>query len=343
MRLLNQGGLSHRSTTGLARTVSLDPKREAHMRVMIIGATGAVGTPLVRQLLEAGHEVIGTSRSQDRAEHLGILGAHPIVLDALDAPAVRTSVAAARPEAIIYQATGLAGVRILRSLDRPFAATNRLRTEGTRQRPRRGTTSRCAPDRGAKFRPLPLRTPGWLGEDRGRPARSRTARLGPSDLRRYEPPRPGGDRGGRDRAPLRRLLRPGRRGNHPRRAQRQTPLVGDGHGVMSFVHLDDAAAAAVLALDHDGPAIYNIVDDEPAPMSDWLPLLAQAVGARATTPLPDLDRPAHCRSRPDHLTEARGSSNAKARHELAWQPRYPTWREGFTAAYGEHPDAASRS
>ena len=100
------------------------------MRVMIIGATGAVGTPLVRQLLEAGHEVIGTSRSQDRAKHLGILGAHPIVLDALDAPAVRTSVAAAQPEAIIYQATGLAGVRILRSLDRPFAATNRLRTEG---------------------------------------------------------------------------------------------------------------------------------------------------------------------------------------------------------------------
>lgn len=100
------------------------------MRVMIIGATGAVGTPLVGQLLEAGHEVIGTSRSQDRAKHLGTLGAHPIVLDALDAPTVRTSVAAARPEAIIYQAPGLAGVRILRSLDRPFAATNRLRTEG---------------------------------------------------------------------------------------------------------------------------------------------------------------------------------------------------------------------
>ena len=100
------------------------------MRVMIIGATGAVGIPLVRQLHDAGHEVIGTSRSQERAKHLATLGAHPIVLDALDAPAVRTAIAAARPGAVIYQATGLAGVRILRSLDRPFAATNRLRTDG---------------------------------------------------------------------------------------------------------------------------------------------------------------------------------------------------------------------
>src|SRR5580698_8715708 len=100
------------------------------MRVMIIGATGAIGTPLVRQLGEAGHEVIGTSRSQERAAHLGTLGVHPIVLDALDGAAVRSTVAAAQPDALIYQATGLAGARILRGLDRPFAATNRLRTEG---------------------------------------------------------------------------------------------------------------------------------------------------------------------------------------------------------------------
>ena len=270
------------------------------MRVMIIGATGAIGTPLVRQLREAGHEVIGTSRSQERARQLGILGAHPIVLDALDAAAVLTSVAAARPEAIIYQATGLAGVRILRSLDRPFAATNRLRTEGLDNvlaAARQAGVRRIVAQSFAPYRYA--REGGWVKTeddplDPAPPASARQTFAAMSHLDRAVTEaggialRYGGFYGPGDEG-LTRAVR-----------KRQTPLVGDGQGVMSFVHLDDAAAATVLALDHDGPAIYNIVDDEPAPMRDWLPVLAQALGAKPPRHVPKLDRPADCRSGAHH-------------------------------------------
>ncbi len=124
--------------------------------------------------------------------------------------------------------------------------------------------------------------------------------------------------------------------------KRQTPLIGDGHGVMSFVHLDDAAAATVLALNHDGPAIYNIVDDEPAPMSEWVPVLAQAVRAKPPRHVPTWAARLIAGPGLTMLTESRGSSNSKARRELVWQPRFPSWREGFAAAYGEHPASASR-
>jgi 2-alkyl-3-oxoalkanoate reductase len=313
------------------------------MRVMIIGATGAVGTPLVRQLREAGHEVIGTSRSQERAAHLATLGAHPIVLDALDGPSVHTSVAAARPEAIIYQATGLAGVRILRSLDRPFAATNRLRTEGldnvlaaARQvGVRRIVAQSFAPYRYA-------REGGWVKTEEDPldpvpPASARETFAAMSHLDRAVTEaggialRYGGFYGPGDEG-LTRAVR-----------KRQAPLVGRGQGVMSFVHLDDAAAATVLALSHDGPAIYNIVDNEPAPMRDWLPVLAQAVGAKPPRHFPTWIARVVAGPGLTMLTEARGSSNAKASRELGWQPRYPSWREGFAAAYGGHPSTASRS
>jgi nucleoside-diphosphate-sugar epimerase len=313
------------------------------MRVMIIGATGAVGIPLVGQLLEAGHEVIGTSRSQERAKHLGTLGAHLIVLDVLDAPAVRTSVAAAQPEAIIYQATGLAGVRILRSLDRPFAATNRLRTEGLDNvlaAARQAGVRRIVAQSFAPYRYA--REGGWVKTeddplDPAPPASARQTFAAMSHLDQAVTEaggialRYGGFYG------------PGDEGITRAVRKRQTPLVGDGHGVMSFVHLDDAAAATVLALDHDGPAIYNIVDDEPAPMRDWVPVLALAVRAKPPRHFPTWTARLIAGPGLTMLTEARGSSNAKARHELGWQPRYPTWREGFAAAYGEHPDAAGRS
>lgn len=313
------------------------------MRIMIIGATGAVGVPVVRQLLKAGHEVIGTSRSPERASHLAALGAHPVVLDALDAAAVAISVAGKRPEAIVYQATGLAGVRVLRSLDRPFAATNRLRTEGLdnvlaavrRTGVRRVVAQSFAPYRYA-------REGGWVKTeddplDPAPPASARQTFAAMSHLDRAVIEaggialRYGGFYGPGDEG-LTRAVR-----------KRQTPLVGDGHGVMSFVHLDDAAAATVLALGHDGPAIYNIVDDEPATMRDWLPVLAQAVGAKPPRHFPAWAARLIAGPGLTMLTEARGSSNAKARHELSWQPRYPSWRDGFAAAYGEHPAAASRS
>ncbi|MGP8209816.1 MAG: NAD-dependent epimerase/dehydratase family protein [Acidimicrobiales bacterium] len=312
------------------------------MRVMIIGATGAVGTPLVRQLREAGHEVTGTSRSQERATHLRTLGAYPIVLDALDAPAVHSTVAAARPEAIIYQATALAGVRVLRSLDRAFAATNRLRTEGldnvlaaARQAGvRRIVAQSFAPCRYA-------REGGWVKTeddplDQAPPASARQTFAAMSHLDQAVTGaggialRYGGFYGPGDEG-LTRAVR-----------KRQTPLVGHAQGVMSFVHLDDAAAATVLALAHDGPAIYNIVDDEPAPMCEWLPVLARAVNARTPRHVPKWVARLIAGPGLTMLTEARGSSNVKATGELGWQPRYPSWREGFAAAYGVHASTASR-
>ncbi len=312
------------------------------MRVMVIGATGAVGAPLVRQLREAGHEVIGTSRSQERATHLSTLGAHPIVLDALDASAVLASVGAARPDAIIYEATGLAGVRVLRGLDRPFAATNRLRTEGLENvlaAARQAGVRRIVAQSFAPYRYA--REGGWVKteSDRLDPAPPSSARQTFAAMSYLEQAvteaggislRYGGFYGPGDEG-LTRAVR-----------KRQAPIVGDGQGVMSFVHLDDAAAATVLALAHDGPAIYNIVDDEPAPMRDWLPALAQAVSAKPPRHVPKLMARLIAGPGLTMLTESRGSSNAKARNELGWQPRYPSWRMGFAAAYGEHPSIANR-
>jgi 2-alkyl-3-oxoalkanoate reductase len=305
------------------------------MRVLIIGATGALGMPLVRQLGQAGHEVIGTSRSAERAKRLATLGAHPIVLDALDAAGVHTSVAAARPDAIIYQATGLAGARILRSLDRPFAATNQLRTQGLDNvlaAAREAGVRRIVAQSFAPYRYA--REGGWVKTeddllDPAPPASARRTFAAMNYLDRAVTEsggialRYGGFYGPGDEG-LTRAVR-----------KRQTPLVGDGRGVMSFVHLDDAAAATVLALDHDGPAIYNIVDDEPAPMRDWLPVLSHVVGAKPPRRVPT--RLARLIAGPglNMLTEARGSSNTKAVRELGWHPRYPSWREGFATAYGE--------
>ncbi len=312
------------------------------MRVMIIGATGAVGTPLVRQLREAGHEVTGTSRSQERATHLRTLGAYPIVLDALDAPAVHSTVAAARPEAIIYQATALAGVRVLRSLDRAFAATNRLRTEGLDNvlaAARQAGVRRIVAQSFAPYRYA--REGGWVKTeddplDQAPPASARQTFAAMSHLDQAVTGaggialRYGGFYGPGDEG-LTRAVR-----------KRQTPLVGHAQGVMSFVHLDDAAAATVLALAHDGPAIYNIVDDEPAPMCEWLPVLARAVNARTPRHVPKWVARLIAGPGLTMLTEARGSSNVKAPGELGWQPRYPSWREGFAAAYGGHASTAGR-
>jgi 2-alkyl-3-oxoalkanoate reductase len=313
------------------------------MRVMIIGATGAVGAPLVRQLGQAGHEVIGTSRSTERAKQLHALGAYPIVLNALDAAAAHTAVAAARPDAIVYQATGLAGVRILRSLDKPFAATNRLRTEGLdnvlaaakEAGVRRVVAQSFAPYRYA-------RQGGWVKTeddplDPATPASARETFAAMDHLEQVVTEaggialRYGGFYGPGDEG-LTRAVR-----------KRQTPLIGEGDGFMSFIHLEDAAAATVLALDHDGPAIYNIVDDDPAPTRDWLPVLAKVLGAKPPRHFPTWAARLIAGPGLAMLTQARGSSNAKARRELGWQPRYSSWRDGFAAAYRAQPSSAART
>jgi nucleoside-diphosphate-sugar epimerase len=305
------------------------------MRVFVAGASGAIGTRLVPQLLERGHEVIGTFRSPTSAERVAALGAEPLALDLLDPRAVRNVVVEAEPDAIVHQATALADVRFSRSLDRSFAQTNRLRREGTDAllaAAREAGVRRFVAQSFANFRYA--REGGPIkGEDdlldttpvRGmRETSAAMAYLDEAVIAaggialRY-----GSFYGAANDG----LVGPVRK--------RQFPIVGSGGGVSSFIHLDDAAAATVLALECDGPAVYNIVDDEPAPVRDWLPLLAEALGAEPPRRFPRwLARLFAGEAVVMMGTDARGASNAKAKNELGWTPRHPSWRQGFTAAYG---------
>jgi nucleoside-diphosphate-sugar epimerase len=313
------------------------------MRVFVAGASGAIGTRLVPQLIERGHEVIGSSRSPGKAERLQTLGAKPIALDLLDAGAVRKAVLEAAPDAIVHQATALANARFGRNFDRTFAQTNRLRTEGTdnliaaareagvsRFVAQSNTTYRYAREGGmVKSEDDPLDTKPVAGAVQSRAAMNylddAVVAAGGIALRYGIFYGAAGDG----------LVEPVRK--------RQFPIVGDGGGFMSWIHLDDAAAATVLALEHDGPAIYNIVDDEPAPAREWLPLLADALGAKPPRHVPVwLARLFAGEPGVVMGTEARGASNAKAKRELGWQLRYPSWREGFRAAYASAPLAARR-
>jgi 2-alkyl-3-oxoalkanoate reductase len=305
------------------------------MRVLIVGATGAIGTRLVPQLRRRGHVVIGSSRSPAKAGRLRALGAEPIVLDALDASAVCDAVAAARLDAIIYQATALAGAGFSRNLDRPFAQTNRLRTEGTDillAAAREAGVRRLIAQSFAPYRYAREGGPVKTEDDPLDPAPPKTARQTFAAMNHLDQAvtgaggialRYGGFYGDPDQ--LTRAV-----------GKRLYPLIGDGTGITPFIHLHDAAAATVLALDHDGPAVYNITDDEPAPMRDWLPALAAALGAKPPRRIPiGLARLAMGGGLA-MMTQSRGASNAKAKKELGWTLRYPTWRQGFRAV-GSQP------
>jgi nucleoside-diphosphate-sugar epimerase len=304
------------------------------MKVLVIGATGAIGTRLVPQLAERGHEVTGTYRSPGGGARVQGLGARPLALDLLDARAVREAVTAARPDAIICQATALSGMRLRRSLDRSFAATNRLRTEGTDlllAAAREAGVSRIVAQSFASYRYI---REGSMVKDEADPldpAPPASARASGAAMAHLDEAvtaaggialRYGGFYGDPD-DPLTRAVR-----------RRQYPVLGDGPGLTSLVHLDDAAAATVLALEHDGPAIYNIVDDEPAPMREWLPAMASALGARPPRRAPAwLATLVAGRDLVIMNAQARGASNARAKRDLGWTLRYPSWREGFPASY----------
>jgi nucleoside-diphosphate-sugar epimerase len=304
------------------------------MRVLVAGASGAIGTRLVPQLIEAGHEVIGTFRSPGNGERIRALGADPVPLDLLDQRAVRQAVLATAPDAIVHQATALAGARFSKHLDRTFAPTNRLRTEGT--------DALLAASRDAGVRRFVAQSYASLRYARvGGMVKTEDDPLDPTPVKGTEETNAamrhldeavtaaGGIAlryGGFYGAPDDGLIVPVRK--------RQFPIVGDGGGVSSFVHLDDAAAATVLALEYDGAGLFNIVDDEPAPVREWLPVLAQVLGAKPPRHVPRwVGRLFAGEAGVMMGTEARGASNAKARRELGWEPRYPSWRDGFAAAY----------
>jgi nucleoside-diphosphate-sugar epimerase len=303
------------------------------MRVLVAGASGAIGTRLVPQLIDRGHEVIGTFRSPGKAEHLRALGAQAIALDLLDAGAVRTAVLNVQPDAIVHQATALADARVGRNLDRTFAPTNRLRIEGTDAllaAAGEAGVRRFVAQSFANYRYAREGGPVKTENDQLDPAPPTTTRETSAAMRHLDQAvtdaggialRYGGFYGAANDG----LVKPVRK--------RRFPIIGDGGGILSWIHLEDAAAATVLAVEHDGPGIYNIVDDDPAAMCEWLPALANALGAKPPRHIPLwLARLVGGRDIV-LLTEARGASNAKAKRELGWEPRYPSWRRGFAAVY----------
>jgi 2-alkyl-3-oxoalkanoate reductase len=304
------------------------------MRVFVAGASGAMGGRLVPQLIAHGHEVTGTFRSPGNAERLRALGAQPVALDLLDAPAVRRAVLDAGPEAIIHQATALADVRFGRSLDRAFGPTNRLRTEGTDAllaAAREAGVRRFVAQSFASYRYAREGEPVKTEEDPLDPRPPAMAVQTNAAMRHLDEAvteaggvalRYGGFYGASNDG----LVKPVRK--------RQFPVIGDGGGISSFIHLDDAAAATVLALELDAAGIYNITDDEPAPMRDWLPALAAALGAKPPRRVPVwLARLIAGKGMVMMAVGSRGASNEKAKRDLGWTLRYPSWRQGFPAAY----------
>src|SRR5262245_32159674 len=305
------------------------------MRIFVAGATGAVGSRLVPRLLERGHEVIGTSRSRKKADGLRAQGADGIVLDLLDRRAVNEAVGAARPDAIVHEATALTGQSDYRHFDRSFAQTNRLRTEGT--------DALLEPARSLGVgRFVAQSYAGWPYAREGGPVKTEDDPLDPTPatsmresldaIRHLE------------HATLAAegiVLRYGGLYGSPQDPQleivrkRRFPIVGDGGGIWSFVNVDDAAAATVLAVEQGATGIYNVVDDEPAPVRDWLPALAAALGAKPPRHVPVwLARLFAGDVAVMMGTEVRGSSNENAKRELGWKLRYPTWRRGFAPVYG---------
>jgi nucleoside-diphosphate-sugar epimerase len=304
------------------------------MRVFVAGASGAIGTRLVPQLIDHGHEVIGTCRSPDNAERIRALGVEPVVLDLLDAPGVRRAVLAAEPEAIVHEGTALADARFSRNVDKTLAQTNRLRTEGTDALLAAAREAGVGRFVAQSFAPWRYARRGGMvktEEDPLDPALPAAMRKTAAAMLHVEQAvtaaggialRYGSFYG----APNDGLIKPVRK--------RLFPIVGDGGGFMSFIHLDDAATATALALERGAPGVYNIVDDEPAPVRDWLPVLSNALGAKPPRHIPRwLARLVAGEAGVVTGTEARGASNAKAKRELDWSLLYPSWRTGFAVGY----------
>ena len=314
------------------------------MKVLVAGATGALGKQLVPRLVARGHEVVGTTRSESKRQAIFELGATPAVADALDAEQVARVVAEAEPEVIVHELTALSGDFDLRHFERTFAETNRLRTEATDHLLAAGRAV------GVK-RFVAQSYAGWPAERTGGPVKNEDDPLDhtpPESVRStleailylesavigagwtegvvlryggfYGPGTSLGPDGGQMTEAVR---------------QRKFPVVGNGAGVWSFIHIEDAADATVAAIEHGRRGIYNIVDDEPAPVREWLPAAAATFGGRKPMRVPRwLGRIVAGEAAVVMMDEVRGASNAKAKRELGWKPRYTSWRQGFADGLG---------
>jgi nucleoside-diphosphate-sugar epimerase len=314
------------------------------MKVFVAGATGALGRPLVKLLVERGHEVTGMTRSESKQDLLRALGARPVVADALDPDAVARAVAEANPDVIVHQLTAI-GEFNPRRMEREFAATNRLRTEGTDHLLAAGRAVGVKRFVAQSFAPWPYARTGGMVKteddplDTSPPAQVRTtvdaikylekAVIG-ADWTEGIALRYGGFYGPGTSIGLNPL------GSYAEAIRgRKLPIAGKGTGVWSFIQIEDAAAATVEAIEHGERGIYNVVDDEPAPISEWLPVLAKALGAKPPRHMPlFVARLFGGEATAVMMTELRGSSNKKAKRELGWKLRYPSWREGFARGLG---------
>jgi nucleoside-diphosphate-sugar epimerase len=312
--------------------------KEPVMRVFVAGATGAIGRQLMPRLVAAGHEVHGMTRSESKQAMLDELGAVPVLADALDPDQVAEAVARAKPGVIVHQLTAIGAID--QRFERDFALTNRLRTEGTDHLLSAGGGGGAAV-RGAEQRRVPVRTNRWGGEERRGPARPHAGARDAHDGGRDPPSRGGRARRRLDRGIVLRYgafygpgtpMTPGGAYFETIR-ERKFPIVGDGGGVWSFVHIADAAEATVAAVEHGSRGVYNVVDDDPAPVVEWLPALAQTLGAEEPMRVPpSVGLEFAGEWGVVQMTELRGASNAKAKRELGWRPAHASWRRGFATA-----------
>ena len=320
------------------------------MRIFVAGATGAIGRPLVAALIMAGHSVVGLTRTPGKADTIRRMGAEPVVADGLDAVAIRAAVLSARPDAIIHEMTDLAGTTDLRHFNRTFASSNRLRTMGTDH------LLAAAREIGVQ-RFIAQSYCGWPYARSGVAIKTEADELDPDPPEELHPTleairylehavtgssQPEGivlrygafygpDTGMLDHVMIEQIR------------HRRVPLIGDGGGWWSFIHVDDAAAATVRAVERGKPgSIYNIVDDEPAEVREWLPALAQMLDAKPPFHLPAwIARLVAGEHMVSMMTQVRAGSNIKAKRDLDWEPVHPSWREGFSVI--AHQALAHRS
>jgi 2-alkyl-3-oxoalkanoate reductase len=303
------------------------------MRVFVAGGTGVIGQYLVPGLISAGHEVTASTRSALKANQIKGQGATPVIVDGLDREAVLEAVTAAQPEVIIHQMTALTSMRSLRNFDKTFAVTNELRSNGT------DYLLEAAQQAGTR-RFIAQSFIGWNNTMAGSQVKTEDDPLNPhppagtarsmAAIRHLEEAVP-------KAVPEGLVLRYGLLYGHGASdlmleavRKRQLPVIGGGAGIWSWTEVTDAATATVAAVTHGAPGIYNVVDDEPAPVSQWLPYLASSLGVKPPMRAPAwLGRLLGGELATSWMTQGRGASNAKAKRELGWTPAYPSWRDGF--------------